>query len=304
MARCGCEGLTCACAVEAGDATVTVTGVGTGDNPYSIKAVQGYVNVLDTPTIDMHKTGTGVVDDPYVISGYVIADLDDLADVAASSPTAGYVLAWNGTAWAPAPPTTAAVGAVSVGSCLSGDGSSGDPVSLDLDPSFGGLRCVSGELTAAPDFITWDHNWHSEEGTLHYGTSDILAEYARLGQLCYLRFQWSSASGFTGGNGPWHWTAPFPVGTPTGQAIAGRLRTKSNRTYLGAAIIASNSDDIQFLAPVDNNTTYSDAVQQQGPVSAGGPGSGIPLVGGDYTFDDTATSRLSWQGWYRVKAGF
>ncbi len=130
-----CQGATCACkvsAVEGGH--MVVSGSGQSNDPFLLTADVD-VQAHDNLTFDTTVNGTGTAADPWVISVNFSAtarlvDFPDVSDVAA---TTGQVLAWNGTAWAPAPPTTAAAGSVVVGNGIGGNGSAGTPLTATPD---------------------------------------------------------------------------------------------------------------------------------------------------------------------------
>lgn len=75
MARCGCSTSACSCLIEAGSG-VTVSGGGTEGNPYIITAQASTFNVTDTATLDLTRTGSGTVVDPFIISGTVVGTAD------------------------------------------------------------------------------------------------------------------------------------------------------------------------------------------------------------------------------------
>ena len=135
MAR--CVGSTiCNCAVVGGEG-ITVTGAGTPQRPYVIDSqTKGGFATRDTATIRWGAiTGSGTSDDPYILSANAQLATTDLTNVSNAQPQNGQVLAWNGAEWAPAPPSVAPVGAVHTDNCIEGDGSSGNPVRLQLDAS-------------------------------------------------------------------------------------------------------------------------------------------------------------------------
>ena len=135
----------CNCVLLDGDRTVA-TGSGTSADPYRVDALrQGVIQVVDTPTIDLHMTGTGIGATPYVLQADAHLLLGELDNVSGTSPTVGQVLAWDGTQWGPVPPVTATPGLVNTSGCLSGDGSSTTPLLLNL-ASGGGLVCAAGGL--------------------------------------------------------------------------------------------------------------------------------------------------------------
>ncbi len=125
-----CCGDLCACKLEGTSDSfkpIQIVGTGTSQDPFIITFLG--LTVDNTANV-VHLT---VVDDD--VDGYVLsagfgpnAKLDALADVAASSPTTGQVLGWNGTNWVAVAPATASPGAVVSDDSLDGDGSGGDPL--------------------------------------------------------------------------------------------------------------------------------------------------------------------------------
>lgn len=173
MARCRCaEESACTCVITPGPG-ITVSGSGAPSSPWIISSftnAAGTLQVVDTPSVDMELAGSGILADPHVITAKAIvgalidfvnnpAGVDFLVTGAgseadplqvqgvvsrvdlATAPTNGYVLAWNGTQYVPAPPVTAPVGAIVAGPGLTGDGSSTTPLRVDL--------CTYAELKAA-----------------------------------------------------------------------------------------------------------------------------------------------------------
>lgn len=122
----GCCGESCGCKLTEG-AGVTITGSGTPSDPFVINAA-GNLGVSDSTSINLDLSGDGSSGDPFVLTATFASTskLDMLGDVNAPAPNNGYVLSWNGTAWVPAPPTTAAAGTIQTDTSLSGDGSSGN----------------------------------------------------------------------------------------------------------------------------------------------------------------------------------
>lgn len=148
LARCGCSGQTCSCLIQGGDG-IEVAGSGTVSDPYIVSTegidIAGSIQFIDTDTVDFTVTGSGTEANPYSISAQATLALDDLTDVDAAAPTDNYVLAWNGTAWVPAPPATVDPGAISVAEPITGTGQASDPIGLDLQTS----EWVTGDGTAA-----------------------------------------------------------------------------------------------------------------------------------------------------------
>jgi hypothetical protein len=77
--RCGCPDYDCHCVVE-GTGEVTVIGTGDTDNPYEFLLNAAIaLEIVDTPSVDLTLTGSGIAADPFVLSG--------TADVVAPSQT-------------------------------------------------------------------------------------------------------------------------------------------------------------------------------------------------------------------------
>lgn len=77
MARCDCAGGRCSCGITPGDG-ITITGSGEAANPFVITAVRqpitGQLAVADTATLDLTLVGNGDENEPYTISGNVVAE--------------------------------------------------------------------------------------------------------------------------------------------------------------------------------------------------------------------------------------
>jgi hypothetical protein len=161
MPRCGCAGSSCTCLVQGGTG-IGVEGAGTADNPYIITAtgdadISGTVQFIDTDTVNFTVSGEGTLAQPYQVRADVTMGLDDLTDVdtATTPPTTNYVLSWNGTAWVPAPPNTVDPGSLSVTEPITGDGTTGDPLGLDLvtDWTLAGAGTATDPLHVATTFV-------------------------------------------------------------------------------------------------------------------------------------------------------
>ena len=139
MARCGCSGSSCSCLIVAGSG-VEVSGSGIESNPYVIDVVgsdiAGTLNVQDTSTIDLTRSGSGSSADPYIISGQATVKMVDLTDVT-GAPTTGDVPVYDGTSWTFAPPPTTPPGAVSATNGITGDGSAGNPLRAATSGTWG-----------------------------------------------------------------------------------------------------------------------------------------------------------------------
>lgn len=103
MARnCNCAGSTCGCKVIAGTG-VTVSGTGTAADPYvitnSASNLADALQVTDSVTVDMVKTGSGTNLDPTIISANVTMKLQQLSDIQnpGGVPTVGQVPTYVGS---------------------------------------------------------------------------------------------------------------------------------------------------------------------------------------------------------------
>jgi hypothetical protein len=119
-----------------GGQNILVTGIGTLDDPFVI-ATDLSMLALDNDVFDVTIGGSGTIASPWTIgvAFAATADLNDLPDVDAPTPTNGQVLAWNAGAglWQPVAPTTAAAGSVIHNTSLTGDGSVGSPLAVAVD---------------------------------------------------------------------------------------------------------------------------------------------------------------------------
>jgi|SRR5262245_4583981 len=87
----------------------------------------GVLTFVDTPEVDFTLTGAGTAVDPMLVSATLpLVDLEMTANV-------GDVLTRGvDGVYRPGPPSTAPVGAISVGTGLNGDGSSGNPLRINV----------------------------------------------------------------------------------------------------------------------------------------------------------------------------
>lgn len=147
--NCGCSGASCACRIVSNDGSIIVRGSGSAQNPYDLSAgsigLAGRLQVQDTDTVDLVLTGAGSVGDPFTLTANATLDLGELEDVDTSNTTVGYVVARDaGGGFVMVPPSTAEVGAIDVGTGLTGDGSSGNPLTVADWPNI-------ARLDASPD---------------------------------------------------------------------------------------------------------------------------------------------------------
>lgn len=158
---------------------VEITGTGRAAAPYVVSVESAdftaALQVRDTDSLNLTLQGSGVGQDPFVLSGDARQRMDELLDVDdPQGPTAGDVPVYRGVGedghWEFAPPPASPAGAVSVGSGLQGTGESGNPLQVHTsaeapaenpysggeiyaDPS-GALRTAAP--TAAGGAVSWD----------------------------------------------------------------------------------------------------------------------------------------------------
>ncbi|HEY6415855.1 MAG TPA: hypothetical protein VIX41_06445, partial [Acidimicrobiales bacterium] len=108
----------------------TRSGAGTILDPFVLTAqidVTPVLEFVDSVDVDWTLIGDGTADVPLTVT----ADLPWLGDLAPAA--VGFVLAKqpDGT-WTGSPPVTAPVGAINTGHGISGDGSTGDPLRVNV----------------------------------------------------------------------------------------------------------------------------------------------------------------------------
>lgn len=157
MANC-CGQSTCACILNAG-AGIEVTGVGTANDPYVITStvtdLSAFLQVNDTPTIDLILTGTGTIGDPLSLRAISTIKMTDLKDVndPSGGPAVGESPVWVGAGsaghWEFLIPPPSPAGATNVSNGLSGVGSVGDPVKVETSGVWGSgsLAGLGGDST-------------------------------------------------------------------------------------------------------------------------------------------------------------
>ena len=131
MAGC-CGGGSTGVVITGGD-DISVTGSGTVNDPYVIRGTLDVaLQARDTTTIALDLTGTGNTDDPFILSGVSLVKVGDLVDVVdPTPPVAGDALIWDGTKWTYATPAVAA-GTVHAGPGLTGDGTIATPLKVKV----------------------------------------------------------------------------------------------------------------------------------------------------------------------------
>ena len=153
MARCGCSSGTCSCSIVAGDGIV-ITGAGSSSNPFVVNGPA--FDVADSATVDLSISGDGTVTTPYTISATVNMALDQLTDVNASAPVAGYLLTYQTSpapGWYAAVATSGTPGATLHDGSLIGDGTASNVLGVKIDPA-GGITTTGSGLFAPTYEIT------------------------------------------------------------------------------------------------------------------------------------------------------
>lgn len=153
---CGNSG--CSCIIDAG-AGVAVTGSGTPTDPYVIAStvtdLSGFLQVIDTESVNLQLTGTGTLEDPLQLRAISTLKMTDLKDVSdpGGGPVVGESPVWTGSGsdghWEFKIPPPSPAGATNVGPGLGGVGSVGDPVVVEYSGVWGSgpLAGLGGDST-------------------------------------------------------------------------------------------------------------------------------------------------------------
>lgn len=136
-----CGGTSCSCAIEVGPG-LEITGTGSLSSPFVVTlagTIQDSLVVEDSPTMDLVLAGSGRPTDPYRLGAIPKIKVQDLIDVIdpEGAPSAGdtivYVTSGVETPrfeFRPPPPNPA--GAVNVGVGITGDGTLGTPIKVNM----------------------------------------------------------------------------------------------------------------------------------------------------------------------------
>lgn len=188
-----------------------MTGSGSVNSPYTISSALNLA-VMDSATIDLSMTGDGSPSEPYLLSASANVALEDITNVTTTGAATGNVLARqaDGT-WAPAPASTAPVGAISVGNGIEGDGSGGNPLKVKLAPSSGLTLSSSGLAVAGSS--AWQNYTpvlsSSSVGniTLDAGSS-LTGRYRQDGKTVYVNIQLTLSANFSAPSGRYRISLP------------------------------------------------------------------------------------------------
>lgn len=212
MARCGCSG-SCSCIIK-GSGGIAVRGSGTLSSPYDISG--GFsLGVEDTPSVNLTLTGNGDLNNPYGLKADAKLNLDDLSNVNTSGGQAGYVLAQqpNGS-YTLVPPATTAPGVINTDDSIDGDGSSGDPLGVNLGFNSGLEISGSGlRLAASGSWQNYDAKLVSDtEGVVPLPEpSYIQGRYKRDGNIVHLAIVLRITNTFVPIGGNYGITLPVPA---------------------------------------------------------------------------------------------
>jgi hypothetical protein len=152
MAGCGDAG--CNCLVQAGTG-VSITGSGTGGNPYIISADNALFDsfsVQDTPTVNLTLIGLGRPDNRFVLTADATVKLTALADVndPQGGPSVGEVPVWVGAGtsghWEFQAPPANPAGSVNVGPGITGTGASASPIKAAIAGTYTGAATTGLEV--------------------------------------------------------------------------------------------------------------------------------------------------------------
>jgi len=303
MARCGCAGTICACAVKAG-AGILVQGEGSSGDPYTIINNRD-IHVVDTDTANMTRDQQG--GDYYLSVDVKPQPLNWLSNVVAPAPVDGYVLKYSSAdqSWHPSPATTAPVGSISTGCGIAGNGSS-SPLSVELDDttvSTANIQCTGQGLAIWPGVQPWNFHFRTEGGnSLQLGQSDTDGKYMRWGSMVWIRWGWHVGDGWVGGTGSYHWTAPFEATYPNQATIPGFIKTSDGQVWPAQAQFEPGSDDLTLRVPHSKNNNTLEWCRNADP-STGANGTGWPQIDGVRNFQAGTDARMLFSGWYLIEGG-
>lgn len=153
-----CSSSKCSCILQEGTG-INITGSGTTNDPYVIEAtlidLQNFLRVADTPTVNLTLTGSGTEENPLELRAYATMRITDLLDVddPGSGPSVGESLVWVGAGadghWEFDTLPPAPAGAVNAEDGISGDGTIGDPLTIEFSGVWGvgDLAGLGGDST-------------------------------------------------------------------------------------------------------------------------------------------------------------
>ena len=150
----GCCGGASSVVITGGD-DVIVTGSGTINDPYVISGnIEVVLQAKDTTTVTLDLTGTGNPNDPFILSAIATLKVNDLIDVVDPTPAVlNDTLLFDGTNWTYGPAASVPAGSIHTGAGLTGDGTIALPlkvrVSNTVESSVSGLYTyidAAGEL--------------------------------------------------------------------------------------------------------------------------------------------------------------
>lgn len=294
MSRCGCASTSCSCLV-AGSNGVTVSGVGSSANPYTISGPHMAVN--NTSTVNLTLTGDGTAFAPYTFSADASITLDELTDVIAPTATAGQVLTYSTTpspAWRPAPGATASPGAISVDpNTLIGDGSGGSPLSVKLDPADGIVSGPAGLSVVYPPPVGYQNfatTWYFSGAPGAIGNGYMKMRHRDVGNVCVCRFMLYFGSTTSGGNGQWSWQLPHTAANLSGGGFddnVGPARYHQTGWMWSHGVVTIRSDvfsGARAEAWGVLNTESNSMMPLRNADTSGWTGTGVPPVPNNWSF--------------------
>lgn len=243
MARCGCSGASCSCVVT-GQGGIAVTGAGSAANPYVITSDIN-LGIQDSQTVNLSLSGDGSDANPWLIQADATVHLDDLVDVDATVMTAGYVLARQGDgSFTLVPPSSAPVGAITVGNGLQGDGSAGNALRVLLAPSSGLIVDGTGlRMSGGGAWSTYTPIWTCATTNGSLGNGSLEGYYSQSGKTVNVSFEMTVGSTTKRGVGTYRFTLPVPPATNRRQMLTANIRREGVTQYVGTAVIATNKVD-------------------------------------------------------------
>lgn len=155
---------------------------------------------------------------------------------------------------------------------------------------------VGGSWVPQPAWTAYPCTWTAGGAATGIGNGTLTARSARVGNVCHVRIALVFGATTNGGSGPFTFSLPYVSGGAGEQELTVKATVSSGAVYAGVAPIGAGQGFCTPHAPADN--TVSNLFAVQNAAVGGQPGTGVPLVGGAYTFVGGSTLQI--QGAYEV----
>lgn len=148
--------------------------------------------------------------------------------------------------------------------------------------------------------MTWTAfapTWAATGGTPAIGNGTLTGRYFRTGNSCMFRIELRTGSTTNGTTGGWSFTnLPFTATGTVEQAVLCKAYTNFNYNWVGFALL--NATTVIPYLPINNGSPVVDQVRNADATA--GTGTGIPQIGGQFTFTGVTTRNLVISGTYEI----